>query len=159
MGNIKQFYPASAVDEGTPEVIVGGDVNTDQFFSGGLSLRLRKGELNEELNVGDVIEIDVDGVLTEYTILADNGDNYTLENFATLEEATDAVNVIKVDDAVDIEIPAIPAVFEGASSNVLVTDNDETRTGQKNVIYMHIDDYEDEGFTPVETTLYLLHDS
>ncbi len=142
----------------------------------GTDLTITNQELASSARVGDTVEILIDGVATNRIVKDIN----TVDGIVIFESTDPAADLAAITAAATLSLSVVAetSVFTGDvigdvtgdvtgdlvgtatnSEHILITDNDSVVTGQKEVLYMHIDDYEDAAFVPVNTTLYLLHDS
>ena len=179
---VDPFGDTPVVNIGNIGGVINADVDNDPdggvFTMVGGNLYITDADLASKTRIGDTVIVDVDGTATEYVVanintttgevIFDGGgeavdaihDGTTIGISVKAELSTFSGDITQVDGDVIVDVEN--ALFKGTadfSDKILITDNDATLTGQKIVQYMHIDDYEDVAFTPLDTTLYLLHDS
>ncbi len=165
--HITTFYPdltrTQTIESPGGEVVVdtGRESMTVTTPSGefsvntGGALVIMNQDLSESVRVGDVVTLNIDGVLTDLTIT--DVDSTTGIVITNGDAATEAL----IDAAANVSIVTVQeeAVFHGVSTGLFIDNTNTVPTDDINAINlvtMTVDQYEDAGFTPAEDTLYFL---
>ena len=119
------------------------------------NLVISNDDLANTVSVGDVIEIDIDGTITEVVV----GEVDSAAGTITILGDQTALNA-DIGAGTNVSVSTIfeQAVFEGVAEGLsIVNPNGVTNPLHLvNLVTMTVDQYEDSGFTPDPNTLYFL---